>query len=826
MCKKFSLVFVFVCCKVCLVHSTPLLITTQIQSQAQIDAIQHSVDQKQGVPRHLLGALEATESHVVDVENPYLVTEVQSVPLMLLKSIDFDNATEAWTLKYDTMALDSSVPQQINQYDRVLYFTNGQNVVPSSDANNNCLLPGTDRASCLKHLRENYILLGPSNSSLAEQTLEMTVTLTLTLAAFDDAAQQAYIESVAETSEVNAEDVTITSITENDGAGRRLLSTTIDVVTDIKIKSERVDDVLTNKLTLDNLILKLEAKGRHYSPQFKKPPKKRLPPKLRPPVVVETPAPPPVEVLDESYNNQRHLLQTTESSADEIEYVAETHNLDSCLTCAIDAKLFVTAGQARQELVLTIPHEVIRKQLAHTVTVTSELYGTTPRLEFGVGMMFLPYVDSNAGFSESPNNVLIFDKFTILENTFKQLAVSKQTSYSIATHIAFWTAAAEVDTSIRVATVEYLLDYGHILQGDDSITASLNEGSLTAGGNMRAISETDCSEMQVKIDTLESKTCLAKYDLCKPFIYTEGSGNTLQTWATIIFPIPDWHVDGTPYQFNTLIRTNLTTANNNQGMAAISTLNFVTNHAPRIACRGTHTQSFDATQHVLAELYRGHDLVFEKIDGLFTIHNTTALSMAESLMTLVLRPDDTTAALDYFTTYDDEKLRLDELYMSHAKLSSTIPSSISNQVHGLPDGRVELVLDSALLQQCPLYDNTLSVGLCTTTKDWDRSGGITRPQGVVYYVHQVNLDDTNTGATSADISWLQNNIFGSSDPDAVIAFRDAVLSKPFFTSDAQTRRAHASVYWIWPVFTWPNTPPIGLVDKTVVSLAWSIAPYA
>ena len=52
---------------------------------------------------------------------------------------------------------------------------------------------------------------------------------------------------------MDVEDVTITSITENDGGSRRLLSTTIDVVTDIKLKSDRVDDVLTNKLTLDNL---------------------------------------------------------------------------------------------------------------------------------------------------------------------------------------------------------------------------------------------------------------------------------------------------------------------------------------------------------------------------------------------------------------------------------------------------------------------------------------------------------------------------------------------------------------------------------------------
>ena len=74
-------------------------------------------------------------------------------------------------------------------------------------------------------------------------------------------------------------------------------------------------------------------------------------------------------------------------------------------------------------------------------------------------------------------------------------------------------------------------------------------------------------------------------------------------------------------------------------------------------------------------------------------------------------------------------------------------------------------------------------------------------------------------------TWLQDNIFGTSDPAMVQNFRNQVLTKPF-TGDAAARQTYAVVYWIWPVFTWPNTPPIGLVDKTIVSLAWSIAPFA
>ena len=94
----------------------------------------------------------------------------------------------------------------------------------------------------------------------------------------------------------------------------------------------------------------------------------------------------------------------------------------------------------------------------------------------------------------------------------------------------------------------------------------------------------------------------------------------------------------------------------------------------------------------------------------------------------------------------------------------------------------------------------------------------------MYYVHRVSLEAEDSGATE-DLTWLQDNIFGTSDPGMVENFRNQVLSKPFL-GDANARKAYSVVYWIWPVFTWPNTPPIGLVDKTVVSLAWSIAPYA
>ena len=119
--------------------------------------------------------------------------------------------------------------------------------------------------------------------------------------------------------------------------------------------------------------------------------------------------------------------------------------------------------------------------------------------------------------------------------------------------------------------------------------------------------------------------------------------------------------------------------------------------APRISCTPSETVAFDATQHVRTELYRGHVLVAETITGTFSVFNDTSLSSAEALVKLVLRPDDSAEALAYFEKYTDEHLRLDELYISHGKLSNTFPSQIANTLQGTGAGRTTLDLDPELL---------------------------------------------------------------------------------------------------------------------------------
>ena len=145
--------------------------------------------------------------------------------------------------------------------------------------------------------------------------------------------------------------------------------------------------------------------------------------------------------------------------------------------------------------------------------------------------------------------------------------------------------------------------------------------------------------------------------------------------------------------------------------------------APRISCTPSETVAFDATQHVRTELYRGHVLVAETITGTFSVFNDTSLSSAEALVTLVLRPDDSAEALAYFEKYTDEHLRLDELYISHGKLSNTFPSQIANTLQGTGAGRTTLDLDPELLARCPLFTSISQENIeCAATKDKDVQG--------------------------------------------------------------------------------------------------------
>lgn len=467
--------------------------------------------------------------------------------------------------------------------------------------------------------------------------------------------------------------------------------------------------------------------------------------------------------------------------------------------CQITASLADEPLSAQQTLTVSIPHSVVRNVLATRTVHVSPIYGERTQYSFGVGMLFV-----SAG-----NNAVVFDAFDVIENSHDQVAISKLNSYAVAKHVSFWTEVAAKDPLLRIATVEYLLDKGQELL---QITAAL-------GG--RAINASDCAAMQARIDALSDPTCITQYSLCQPAVYTTGAGATLQTWAAFVLPLPEWHTSSV-FKINTLLTTNDTVTN----QKILSTLNFETRSPPQPACENAVPVAFDPMQYVVAELFRGHELRVEQITGSFSVQNETAFSMAESLMTVVIRPQNSDTAVEYFEKYPDEHLALDQLYMSHAVHSSVLPGTINNEAVGVENGRSEITLDSALLQTCPpedlqLYTNPAME--CVTTHDWTLQGALARPVSTPtsaacadchYFVREVGVDIVG------DLNWLRTNIFGSSDHGVVEAFYSAVTG--LVPSTPRNVRAHAKTYWVWPLYHWPGLSPIGLKDKTIISLSWSI----
>lgn len=135
--------------------------------------------------------------------------------------------------------------------------------------------------------------------------------------------------------------------------------------------------------------------------------------------------------------------------------------------CSVNATLESTPGSALQTLTLSIRHEDIRKRFGLLAPRVSPLYGSSLTIDFGIGMVFVPVANSDDTGAPA-NNILIFNRFSIVENTFEQVAIVKQSSYSIATHVSFWTAMARQDARVRLATIEYLLDFGHARERDGS----------------------------------------------------------------------------------------------------------------------------------------------------------------------------------------------------------------------------------------------------------------------------------------------------------------------------------------------------------------------
>lgn len=484
-------------------------------------------------------------------------------------------------------------------------------------------------------------------------------------------------------------------------------------------------------------------------------------------------------------------------------------------TDSITSTLTSSSHSLVQTLRVEISHTTVKTLLARTESRSSPTFGPQTQYTFGVGVVFLL-----AG-----RNTVLFDSFDLVENARAHAVISKTVSYSVAKHVSFFTEQVAADTNIRLVSIEYLIEAGHVLQ---RVSVSVNGNEVT---------DADCVQTRDRIAALADETCLQDRPICQVSAFTSDTGAGY-SWVTYTLPIPAAVVDTVP---ELIVNTMLDTLDEHTGTQLWSSINFNTANLPRQVCTQTTVASFNPTQYAKAVLYQSLYLTPQTLSSLshtvsnHTVNGELALTMADALMTLVLSPADGQSALEYFDRDPTEKLRLDEVYMSHAKPYAQLPAEVHNVLHGVAlnagtySGRSRIVLDSALVEACPLesgdaFSYESNAFTCVTTQDWvvreedPDNGALRRPHSAMEtsFVYEV------TG-TDEDSAWLRSNIFGSSVAGET-AIADFLLRVHGLTTGP--RQAHSRTYWIWPLFAWPDEAPVGLKDKTVLSLAWSLSSSA
>lgn len=469
----------------------------------------------------------------------------------------------------------------------------------------------------------------------------------------------------------------------------------------------------------------------------------------------------------------------------------------------------------KQEIVITIPHTAIIDLIGQRSSRLHPTKGTQVEHELGIGILFVP--KNGIG-----SNLIMFDSFHLIENSWQMVKFEKRTSYSIAEYVSFWTSRA-ADTSIYVAHVEFTLDVGHVI---DEMFITVNGQEIT----------NQCAQVQEQINTqLQTPTCLTKYPICQDQIIT--SENLI--WVSTVIPVLG---DVNKVNIDVLLKTNYTDSSG-VTISALSSLNFVTNQPPSEVCRASQIASFDPIAYTEAKVYRGTEILVDTVSSYFEVNTdllnvssgAEAVSTIESLLTLVLRPRQTNEAIQYFSRFAEEQIRLDDLFISHAHTEGVLPSEINNKVYGSSGGRSEITLDPNLLAECPRedspsfkYESGFGNGKeCVTTLDW-RYSSIKRPfsdSSNTAFVYEVNLLD---GGTST-VEWLKWNILGQSTQAGIEAqkiwerTKSRIIPNEEEASYLDVLQTHARAYYIWPVYAWPDLSPIALKDRSLVSLSWSVS---
>ena len=248
------------------------------------------------------------------------------------------------------------------------------------------------------------------------------------------------------------------------------------------------------------------------------------------------------------------------------------------------------------------------------------------------------------------------------------------------------------DARICLVSVEYLVEGGHVLH------------EISASVNGRAVSATACRLALARLVDLGDPACLAGRRICKIETYAPPGSASGETWFTYMVPIPHEVIASDD---TLLVNTLLETRDAATGAQLFSSINFQTPNSPRPVCTAVAVVDFNPTLFAKVVLYESVALRARELSNSthtmqnLTVDGVVALTMANSLPTLVLALGDAPGALAYFEANPDEAVCLDEVYMLHAKPDVAF-GPVRNGLTPTGAGRLAIALDAGLLQRYPL----------------------------------------------------------------------------------------------------------------------------
>ena len=393
----------------------------------------------------------------------------------------------------------------------------------------------------------------------------------------------------------------------------------------------------------------------------------------------------------------------------------------------------------------------------------------------GIGMLFWYPTGSRS-------NMIIFDKFNLVEDSVNTWKVETVNQYTLARYASFQmiqTQAAQDEgrdasgnygNTERAFMLELVVQTGFILASSTAISLSY-KNPLTS-----EFTKIDQTDQQTLTDALQARfaadsSCFNPRDLT--FGVPQSRTVNTQQVVTLLSAIPNdasvAYDEAQQPAFELSIAMQLC-RNDGSGSCVesagakpvLSLLNFDSSVVPTPVCNAAISQTWSPIEFAQMSVYvtdQGTQKLGEPKEctaadcAALQLYNdaegeTTSHNLISSLMLIAIHPKDNTNARGYFDV-SDNIAQLDQLYITHKKKTEStvdLTGTITNTPSTNADSRSTLTLDDILTggntAQCHLQTDTFTYTnqQCITTHDFDLTGPVARsisPGVDAFYVHEL-----------------------------------------------------------------------------------------